>query len=179
MTPDDVRSDLRSVGCTTLAGALDDAQLGRVLASGLRHGPHPFARVLTAAKADGNGAAALFNYPKGSTLDSAGNIFIADTGNHTIRKVTPAGDVTTVAGTAGVIGGADGTGPAASFNAPSGLVTDALKQQLKVGGRIVAPETQRDGRQLLKVFEKRVAGFIEKTYEEVKFVPLLPGVVAA
>ena len=63
--------------------------------------------------------------------------------------------------------------------AAAGLVTDALKQQLKVGGRIVAPETQRDGRQLLKVFEKRVAGFIEKTYEEVKFVPLLPGVVAA
>lgn len=65
-----------------------------------------------AGSADGAGAAALFNGPSGIAVDSAGNVIVADTVNGTIRKITPAGEVTTLAGTAGVMGSSDGTGAA-------------------------------------------------------------------
>jgi len=74
--------------------------------------------------ADDTGAAASFNSPIGVAADSAGNIYVADCGNSTIRKITSTGEVTTVAGTAGVQGYADGVGAAASFSCPSALVTD-------------------------------------------------------
>ena len=74
--------------------------------------------------ADGQNAAALFNYPSGVAVDSAGNLYVADTGNHTIRKVTSGGMVTTLAGSAGQSGSADGTGGAAQFNLPNGVAVD-------------------------------------------------------
>ncbi|MEI8042413.1 MAG: cadherin domain-containing protein, partial [Verrucomicrobiota bacterium] len=74
--------------------------------------------------ANGTNATARFNSPRGITVDSAGNIYVADTGNHTIRKVTLAGVVTTVAGLAGTSGTNDGLGSAARFNAPVGLAAD-------------------------------------------------------
>ena len=74
--------------------------------------------------ADGIGRAARFNNPNGVAVDSAGNVYVADSGNHTIRKVTPAGVVTTLAGLAGSPGSADGTGSAARFFQPSGLAAD-------------------------------------------------------
>ena len=58
-------------------------------------------------------------------VDSAGNVYVADTDNHTVRKVTSAGVVTTVAGTAGVAGNADGTGAAARFSFPEGVAVDS------------------------------------------------------
>ncbi|HET7536339.1 MAG TPA: hypothetical protein VFJ90_07790, partial [Candidatus Didemnitutus sp.] len=70
------------------------------------------------------GAAARFNAPEGPTVDSAGNIYVADLNGQTIRKITPAGVVTTVAGIAGTAGSGNGTGTAASFNAPSGVAVD-------------------------------------------------------
>jgi sugar lactone lactonase YvrE len=73
---------------------------------------------------DGTGAAAIFNNPMGLTVDGAGNVYVADTYNATIRKITPAGMVTTLAGTAGMSGSADGTGTAARFNSPTGLAVD-------------------------------------------------------
>jgi sugar lactone lactonase YvrE len=74
--------------------------------------------------ADGTGAAARFNGPEGVAVDGSGNVFVADAGNSTIRKITPGGVVTTLAGTAGSYGGADGTGAAALFNEPEGVAVD-------------------------------------------------------
>ncbi len=75
--------------------------------------------------ADGAAAAARFTAPEGLAIDGAGNLFAADTGNHTIRKITPGGVVTTLAGAPGVTGSADGPAALARFNAPQGLAVDA------------------------------------------------------
>ena len=64
---------------------------------------------------DGTGNGARFNFPNGVTVDAQDNIYVADTSNHLIRKITPGGVVSTVAGMAGVCGGQDGTGSAAQF----------------------------------------------------------------
>ncbi len=78
----------------------------------------------TSGSADGTGAAARFNLPTGVATDADGNVYVVDRSNHTIRKITPAGVVTTLAGTAGTRGSADGTGAAARFNASNGVATD-------------------------------------------------------
>jgi hypothetical protein len=74
--------------------------------------------------ADGLGSGALFNFPSGIAVDGAGNLYVADTDNHTIRAVSPAGQVSTLAGSAGNSGGADGTRSTARFNSPSDLTVD-------------------------------------------------------
>ncbi len=73
---------------------------------------------------DGAGAAARFNNPINLAVDGVGNVYVADNWNHTIRKVTPAGVVTTLAGAAGQPGAADGTGAAARFRSPNGVGVD-------------------------------------------------------
>jgi sugar lactone lactonase YvrE len=73
---------------------------------------------------DGPGTAASFNHPAGVAVDSFGNVYVADTDNNEIRKVTAAGVVSTLAGLAGRTGSVDGSGSAASFNGPSGIVAD-------------------------------------------------------
>jgi sugar lactone lactonase YvrE len=78
-----------------------------------------------AGSADGMGSAARFNNPVGVAVDAAGTIYVADTGNDTLRKITPGGTVTTLAGTVGVSGGADGPPGAALFNQPAALALDA------------------------------------------------------
>ncbi len=75
--------------------------------------------------ADGTGSAASFVSPVGIATDANGNIYVADTGNHIIRKITSEGVVTTLAGTSHVVGHVDGIGGAASFNGPKGIATDA------------------------------------------------------
>jgi sugar lactone lactonase YvrE len=67
---------------------------------------------------------ASFSSPSGVVADGSGNLFVSDTGNHTIRKVTPAGAVTTFAGSAGEPGSTDAAGALARFNRPTGLAID-------------------------------------------------------
>jgi len=74
--------------------------------------------------ADGTGADARFAFPIGVTTDNAGNVYVADTSNHTIRKITPAGVVSTLAGTAGQSGSDNGIGAGVRFYLPTGLATD-------------------------------------------------------
>jgi sugar lactone lactonase YvrE len=74
---------------------------------------------------DGTGINGQFWHPEGVTVGPDGNVYIADTWNHTIRKMTPGGVVTTVAGLAGYSGSADGTNSKARFNRPTGLVADS------------------------------------------------------
>jgi hypothetical protein len=77
----------------------------------------------TAGFVNGMGQAAEFNHPFGITVDTSGNVFVADEGNNCIRKITPAGMVSTLAGT-GTSGYADGPGGSALFNAPDGVAAD-------------------------------------------------------
>ncbi|MDB5101659.1 MAG: repeat containing protein [Cyanobacteria bacterium RYN_339] len=78
-----------------------------------------------AGSKDGVGAAASFFGPTGVAVDAAGNLYVSDLSNRLIRKITPAGVVTTLAGQAGQSGSADGQGPAARFKTPGGMTVDA------------------------------------------------------
>jgi sugar lactone lactonase YvrE len=73
---------------------------------------------------DGFGADASFDDPVGIALDGKGNIYVADKGNNKIRKITPSGEVTTLAGD-GSPGARNGKGAAASFNKPLGVAVDS------------------------------------------------------
>ena len=74
-----------------------------------------------AGSADGAAANASFNLPLGLTQDSAGNLYVADSANHTIRRVATDGTVSTLAGLAGASGTTDGSGATARFNLPRGI----------------------------------------------------------
>lgn len=90
--------------------------------------------------ADGTNSKARFHRPSGIAVDAATNLYVADSFNHTIRRVTPAGRVTTIAGLAGVWGSADGTNSAVRFFLPQAItltpggdlfVTDSGNQTLR------------------------------------------------
>ena len=86
--------------------------------------------------ADGSGTAAAFDTPSGIALDRAGNLLVADTGNHAIRRVAPGGVVTTVAGV-GAPGFRDGPADEAMFNAPVGVAVDGA-------GNVLVADTYND-----------------------------------
>lgn len=79
----------------------------------------------TSGTTDATGGSARFNTPKAITLDASGNFHVADSGNHTVRRISSAGAVTTVAGQAGTSGSANGAGTSARFNNPTGIASTA------------------------------------------------------
>ncbi len=88
----------------------------------------------SSGNADGTGATAGFYYPSGVAVDSGGNVYVADTFNSTVRKITPSGVVSTLAGTAGLFGSVDGTGSEAQFGDPNGVAVDS-------GGNVYVADT--------------------------------------
>lgn len=86
--------------------------------------------------ADGVGAAAAFNTPSALAIDVSGNLYVADTGNNRIRKVTPQGEVSTVAGD-GTAGYVDGPAAQARFNGPIGVAVDTA-------GNVFVADTYND-----------------------------------
>lgn len=82
-----------------------------------------FAGSGTWGSTDGVGTAASFGNPASVAIDSSGNVYVADPGTENIRKITPGGVVTTLAGS-GTSGSANGTGTAASFDGPYGVAVD-------------------------------------------------------
>jgi sugar lactone lactonase YvrE len=74
---------------------------------------------------DGPATSARFNYPTGVAVDAQRNVWVADFANHVVRRITPQGIVSTIAGTAGEAGNADGAGPAARFNQVHGVALDS------------------------------------------------------
>ena len=86
--------------------------------------------------ADGTGAGARFNTPSGVAVDDTGVVYVADTGNHAIRRIDRGGHVTTVAGD-GVPGWRDGPGRSARFNGPIGVALDRH-------GRLLVSDTYND-----------------------------------
>ena len=92
-----------------------------------------FAGSGTNGTVDGTGKAAQFNAPWGIAVDSAGNVYVSEGGgsglsippSNVIRKITPAGIVTTLAGKVGVTGSQDVVGTVATFTGPRGLAVDS------------------------------------------------------
>jgi len=84
---------------------------------------------------DGQPMASMFNYPWDVTVDNAGNIFVADGYNYTVRKISAGGFpvVSTFAGTAGIAGAVNGLGPQASFDGATGISYNPLDHGLYVG----------------------------------------------
>ena len=74
---------------------------------------------------DGSTATAHFRQPQGTAVDAAGNVYVSDSGNSTLRKISPDGTVSTLAGTAGATGHIDGTGPAAGFASMDAIAIDS------------------------------------------------------
>lgn len=86
-----------------------------------------FAGNSTFGFANGLGTAAQFYDPQGITVDPSDNVYVVDSSGNRIRKITPAGMVTTIAGSnTGVAGYAEGTGSAALFSQPIGITSDSL-----------------------------------------------------
>jgi hypothetical protein len=91
----------------------------------------PFGNVTTFAgsgapgSTNATGTSASFNWPYGVAVDNSDNVYVADYNNHLIRKITPGGVVTTLAGTAGASGYTDATGTSAAFSFPAGVAVDA------------------------------------------------------
>ena len=118
---------------------------------------------MNSGNANGIGTAARFNGPRGPAVDASGNVFIADFFNHTIRRITPTGEVTTVAGFAGSSGSADGLGSAARLTYPSGIAIDST------GRLFVAEQSDRLRRVTLEGLVTTVAGGADGSQDGVSF----------
>lgn len=109
-----------------------------------------------AGSADGTGTNASFRQPWGITIDSQNNLFVTDYGNHTIRKITSAGIVTTIAGLAGNFGTTNGPRASARFKNPSGIAIDS-------GGRIFITDSSNNRIRMIKPNNGKVDTFAGST----------------
>jgi sugar lactone lactonase YvrE len=127
---------------------------------------------------DGMGADARFSRPRGLTVDPSGNVYVADEEDSVIRKITPQGMVTTVAGKAGASGDADGAGSEARFAAPKGLAADA-------DGNVYVMDTENhtirkltpDGTVTTLAGKAGASGFVDGAAGEARFAGPRAGVV--
>lgn len=85
-----------------------------------------YAGIAAAGNVDGNSSVARFNGPTGVCLDPLGNVYVADYGNHKVRKIDIMGQVSTIAGT-GISGATDALGTSASFNHPAIVAFDGIE----------------------------------------------------
>lgn len=117
--------------------------------------------------ADGTGAGAGFHTPSGMAIDGAGNLFVADTGNNAIRKITPDGVVSTIGGT-GVAGYRDGKAGEAQFNGPVGVAVDKA-------GVVYVADTYNDRIRkitpdgMVGTFAGGAPGYVDGTAAEARF----------
>ncbi len=96
--------------------------------------------VQTIGSANGTNTMSRFNYPQGIAVDTNGNLYVADTLNHTIRMITPSGTnwiTSTIAGLAGTAGTNDGTNSLARFYSPEGVAVD-------IAGNVYVADTTND-----------------------------------
>jgi streptogramin lyase len=94
---------------------------------------------------DGPAAQALFGAAMSTAVDGAGNVYVTDQSNATLRKITPDGQVTTVAGSAGQLGSQDGLGPQARFNGPTGIAVDSQGNVFVTDGGTTIRKMTPDG----------------------------------
>ena len=145
---------------------------------------------------DAMGLGARFNNPQGVGVDSAGNVYVADTGNNLIRKINTSGSVSTLAGNSGTLGWLDGTGTAAVFNGPTSVAADSsgniyvgdfytfVIRKITPAGVVTTPYGQpgvlgsTDGTGTNALFNSPVGLFIDGSnniYVSDSQVPLTPG----
>lgn len=114
---------------------------------------------------DGQGAIARFNFPFGIALDKDGNLYVADSFNHKIRKITPDGIVSTLAGSTS--GYKDGNGTNAQFGSPMDLVADGVGNVYVTDGNHVRKVTS-DG-QVSTVAGSSTPGYLDGTTANARF----------
>jgi sugar lactone lactonase YvrE len=120
-------------GAIYVADAGDAQRIRRIDGNGT---VSPFAGAGVRGFADGSASAATFNSPSGLAIGANGVLYVADTGNNAIRRITADGTVTTLAGD-GLAGYQDGAGAAARFNGPIGVAADT-------SGRLFVADTYND-----------------------------------
>jgi hypothetical protein len=113
-----------------------------------------------AGSADGAAADARFNNPRGVASAPDGSVYVADTGNHTIRRIAVDGTVTTVAGQAGVAGFRDGTATDALLSSPSGIDVNELGEVFIADtGNFIVRKLTTDGRLITIAGTPNAAGY--------------------
>jgi hypothetical protein len=123
-----------------------------------------------AGASDGPAAAAQFNAPRGVASAPDGSVYVADTGNHTIRRIAMDGTVTTVAGQAGVPGNNDGLATEAHLNSPSGLDINELGEVFIADtANYVIRKLTTDGRLITIAGTPGVAGYADGPARTARF----------